>query len=229
MLFWTLLLVLISIAYALLLVWVLPKLILKSNYSITQSNDRGLKKYKFNDDDYAIVYEPSMASRKYMSQYILAKKDGKKTFKGKVSSTVSYIDFDIALFNGQEECFLVINAMDLIGPDGFTKEVELPKETAYASIIINQINKKEFRKTLLARISTARLLLFGGAALLLSIGMTIGVTFSLSHMFGGLFRETFAEKMLTSGWLFLIPTLICALSIAGACYTLYLRTSRAKR
>lgn len=226
MLFWILLLILISFAYALLLIFILPKLILKSNYRITRSDDRGLKKYKFSDSDYAIVYEPSLSARKYVTQYILAKKDGKKIFKGKIASNVSYIDFDIALFDAQEQCFSVVNAMELIGADGFTKEIDLPKETAYASVLINQVDKKELKKSLSVQVSISRLFLFASIALLFSIGMSICTTFAISHIFGGLFRETFAEKMITSGWVFLIPTLICAISITGACYILFSRNSK---
>ena len=226
MLFWILLLILISFAYALLLIFILPKLILKSNYRITRSDDRGLKKYKFSDSDYAIVYEPSLLARKYVTQYILAKKDGKKTFKGKIASNVSYIDFDIALFDAQEQCFSVINAMELIGADGFTKEIDLPQETAYASILINQIDKKVLKKSLSAKVSGSRLFFFAVVALLCSIAMAVGTTFAISHIFGGLFRETFVEKMIESGWVFLIPTLICATFITGACCILFSRNSK---
>ena len=97
MLFWILLLALVSLAYALLIIWALPKLILKSKYPIAKTTDRGIKKYKFSDSDYAIVYEPSLSVRKYITQYILAKRDGKKTFQGKIAPNVTYIDFDLAL------------------------------------------------------------------------------------------------------------------------------------
>jgi hypothetical protein len=187
------------------------------------SNDRGLKKYKFNDSDYAIVYEPSVEARQYITQYILAKKDGKKIFKGKIAPTVSYIDFDLALFNAQEECFLVVNSMDLIEADGITKEIELPNETAYASILINQVNVTKMKQTVTAQVSTLRLCLFGMITLVLSVGLSVCTMFAFSNIFGGLFRETFVNKMLTSGWIFLLPTLICAAGIAGACYMLYAR------
>ena len=223
MLFWILLLILASLIYALLIIWALPRLILKSNYPITHSNDRGIKKYKFSDSEYAIVYEPSVAARKYVTQYILAKKDGKKTFKGKIASNITYIDFDLALFNAQEECFMVINSMNLVETDGFTKEITLPQETAYASVLINQVDTKEMRKTASARVSIPRLCWFGVFALLLSVGMSVCAMLSFSNIFGGLFRETFAEKMLSSGWVFILPTLICAASIIGGCYMLFQR------
>ncbi len=226
MLFWLLLLILVSLIYALLIIWGLPKLILKSNYPITHSNDRGLKKYKFGDSDYAVVYEPSIEAREYITQYVLAKKDGKKIFKGKISSTVTFIDFDIALFNAQKECFLVINSMHLVEADGLTKEIELPNETAYASVLINQVNDDEIKQTVTAQVSGFRLFLFGAVALLLSIGLSVCTMFAFSNIFGGLFRESFIEKMLSSGWIFALPTLMSAASIIIASYSLYSRNSK---
>ena len=229
MLFWILLLALVSLAYALLIIWALPKLILKSKYPIAKPTDRGIKKYKFSDSDYAIVYEPSLAVRKYITQYILAKRDGKKTFQGKIAPNVTYIDFDLALFNGQGDCFQVINAMEITDRDGVTSEVDLPAETSYANIIINQVNNTEKRQTQNAQVSLFRIIVFGLCALLFSIGMSVCTTFAFSNIFGGIFRETFAEKMLDTGWVFILPTIICAICITGTCYTLFSSSRNTKR
>ena len=226
MLFWILLLVLVSIAYALLIIWVLPKLILRSNYPITHSSDRGLKKYKFSDDDYAVVYEPSLSTRKYVTQYILAKRDGKKTFKGKIAPNVTYIDFDIALFDGSNRCFSVINSMNIVGEDGLTEDVDLPQETSYVSIIVNQVDKKQIKQKIVAKVGIFRLIVFGLSALLLSVVMAVFAMLAFSFIFGGLFKETFAVKMISSGWVFIFPTIISAACITGACYTLFLRNSK---
>lgn len=226
MLFWILLLVLVSIAYALLIIWVLPKLILKSKYPIDHPTDRGLKKYKFSDSDYAIVYEPSLAARKYITQYILAKKDGKKTFKCKIAESVTYIDFDVALFNAQDKCFLVVNCMDVVERNGVTKETDLPNETAYASVIINQVNGNRLRQTQAAQVGAGRLCTFGLLSLILSIGMSVCTMLAFSNIFGGLFKETFAQRMLSSGWVFLFPTAVCAVCISVACGMLFTRNSK---
>ena len=226
MLFWTLLLALVIIVYALLIIWALPKLILKSKYPITHPTDRGLKKYKFSDSDYAVVYEPSLSARKYITQYILSKKDGKKTITCKIDQNVTYIDFDIVLFNAHGESFLVINSMELVDTDYITKEIELPSETAYASVIVNQVNEKKIREAQVAQVQPARLVVYGALSLILSMGMSVCTMLAFSNIFGGLFRETFAEKMLSSGWVFIYPTIICAVCIFGACYMLFSRNSK---
>ena len=226
MLFWILLLLLIIIAYALLIVWALPGIVLRSNYSVTHPSDRGLKKYKWNDSDHAIVYEPSLAARKYITQYVLARRNGKKTIRCKVAQSVAYIDFDIVLFDAHGKSFLAIHSMDILGADGLTDETELPAETAYVSVIVRQVNETVVQDAHATAVSTSRLVGFGILALLISIGFAVLILFAFSHGFGGLFRETFAEKMISTGWIFVFSTLISAACITGACYTLYLRNSK---
>ena len=213
-------------AFALLITYVLPKHILKRNFSLVQPIDRGLKKYKISDDDHAIVYEPTLAVRKYISQYILAKKDGKKVFKGKIQQGVSFLDFDIVLFDSMGKVFNIVNVMHIVSKSLFTEEVELPAETAYASILLNQVDTEKMKKTEAVKITPTQLYRFGALALLSSIGMSVCTMFVFSNLFGGLFRESFVEKMVSSGWVFIIPTIICALFIGGACYTLSKNSKR---
>ena len=226
MLFWTLILMLAIILYAILIVWVMPTLILKSKYPLTAPTDRGLKKYKLNDDDYAIVYEPSLDARKYITQYILAKKDGKKTFKCRISPDITYIDFDIVLFDAHGTCFHAINSMDIVSTDGFADEIDLPSQTAYASIIVNQVNNKKLRKAQEAIVRKRNLVIFGIASLVLSVGLSVCSMYAFSNIFGGLFRETFAKTMISSGWVFILPTIMCAVCITGACLTLLSKNSK---
>ena len=226
MFFWALLLILIVIAYAILIIWALPNLVLKGKYPIEHPTDRGLKKYKFGESDYAVVYEPSLAARKYITQYVLAKKDGKKFFKCKIAPDVTFVDFDIVLFDAHEKCFLVINSMDISEPKSLPEEIELPEKTAYASIIVNQVNDRVINRAQTAQVSKGRLFGFGLLALMLSVGMSVCAMFAFSNVFGGLFRETFAEVMLSSGWIFFLPTLLSGAAIGGACYILYLRNSK---
>jgi hypothetical protein len=213
-------------AYALLIIYVLPKHILKRNFSLTQPIDRGLKKYKISDSDYAIVYEPTLAVRKYITQYILARKDGKKIFKGKIQQGIAFLDFDIILFNSLGQVFNIVNVMHIVNKSTFTEEVELPSETAYASILINQVDMEKMKKAEAVKITSKQLFRFGCLALLSSIGMSVCTMFVFSKLFGGLFRESFIEKMVSSGWVFIVPTIICALFIGGACYTLSKNSKR---
>ena len=226
MLFGISLLMLVMIAYAVLIIWALPKLVLKTNYPTTKPTDRGLKKYKLSDSDYAIVFEPSLAVRKYITQYVLAKKEGKKWFKCKIAPGVTFLDFDILLFDAQQNCFAAINSMDISHNGGIPDEIELPLETAYASIFINQIDDRVINNRRTAHVSGIRLVMFGLLALLTSIGLSVGSLYAFSNMFGGLFRETFVQEMISTGWIFILPTIISAVCIIMACYSLFLKSNK---
>lgn len=221
MLFWISLLMLSLITYALLMVWVLPKLMLKIEYPLSHPTDRGLKKYAIGDSDYAIVYEPSLKARDYITQYVIAKQGDEKIFTCKLSQNVVYIDYDVVLFDANETCFQVINSKDISYGDGKCPQIVLPKETSYASVIVNQVNEKELNESSKTRVAPGRIALFGILCLILSIGMSIASLFTFSNIFGGLFKETFAAKMFSSGWIFIFPTLICVVCITIACYVLF--------
>ena len=226
MIFWTSLLILILIAYALLVIWALPKLMLKIEYPLSHPTARGLKKYTLNESDYAVVYEPSLSARKYITQYIIAKKGNEKVFTCKLSQDVVYIDYDIVLFNAAGNCFQVINSKAIKEENAQYPEITLPKETAYASVVINQANSAKINEAPKMRVAPARIVVFGILNLILSLGMSVGSLFAFSNIFGGLFKETFAEKMLSSGWIFIFPTLISAVCITAACCVLFSNYSK---
>ena len=121
---------------------------------------------------------------------------------------------------------MMMNSLNLPINDGVSEEIELPSETAYASIIVNQVNDKVLRKAQTARIGKGHLVAFGVLVLMLSVGLSVCSLIAFSNIFGGLFKETFAEKMLSSGWIFILPTLISAVCILSACCALYSRNSK---
>ena len=226
MIFWISLLMLTLTAYALLVIWALPKLMLKIEYPLSHPTDRGLKKYVLNESDYAVVYEPSLSARKYITQYIIAKKGNAKVFTCKLSPDVVYIDYDIVLFNASGNCFQVINSMAIKDDDSKYPEITLPDETAYASVVINQVNNAKMKQAPRIRVAPARIVFFGILSLILSVGMAVGSLYSFSNIFGGLFRETFVEEMLFSGWIFIFPSIISVVCITAACCVLFSNYSK---
>lgn len=226
MLFWILLMLLATTMFALAVVIFFPKWFLKNRYPIERPTDRGVKKYKFTDSDYAIVYEPSLESRKFITQYVLAKKDGKKTIKCKTAPGITYVDYDIVLFNCRGKCFLVMNSVDAVKSDRVTEETELPDETAFVSIIINQANDDVIERADGIKTKNVGIIPFGFFTLLASVAMSFCVVFSLSHIFGGLFKETFPIKMISSGWIFIVPTILSAICIGMACVILSFKNKK---
>ena len=81
MVVWSILLVLtiiISVAFASV---VLPRMFLKTRYTMTRAGDRGIKKI-IEKNGQSILFEPVLKWRKYIPQYVLAERNGVKQFKG---------------------------------------------------------------------------------------------------------------------------------------------------
>ena len=167
-----------------------------------------MKKYKFSDTDYAVVYAPSLSVRRYIKQYILAKKDGKKTIKCKLAPDVTYINFDVVLFNSENKAFLVMNSSDVMTEGETTDEMELPQDTSYATLLINQVNDTVLRKEKSVNIGFWHLFGFSICNVVASVVASFCLMYSISNLFGGIFRESFPEKMITSGLAFIVPAAV---------------------
>ena len=226
MLFWYLILGLGILLFAFSVIFILPKMFLQNRYTIREPKDRGIKKYKFSESDYAVVYEPSLFARRYVKQYVLAKRSGEKTIKCMLDPSVIYIDFDIVLFDSEGKAFLVINSNDVIGDGGYTDEMKLPPETSYVTILVNKVNEKTFRSEKSVNIGLGRIFGFGICNVILSIGASIALLYSLSNIFGGVFRESFPEEMISSGLAFLVPAAISAVCTLIASIILILKNKK---
>ena len=191
MFFWVLLLLIGSGAFCAAIVWGLPKIFLKSRYTIDQPYDRGIKKYKFKNTGYGIVYEPALNVRKYIKQYVLTNQNGEKKLMCKVAPKVTYIDYDIVLFDASNKVFLILNAKDLIEKSQFTAEVTLPPETAYVTILLNEVDGRKLGKKQSVRLSPFHLLCFAISSIGLSTCLAFCLKLCFANLFGGIMRQSF--------------------------------------
>ena len=177
--------------------FLLPRLLLESKYSIGETYDRGIKRYKSADNGVSVVYEPSILVRKYIKQYAIVSDKGNKTFKCKADSSLSYLDFDIVLFDSFGKVFKVMTVQSIVN-NGYTEDVILPKETSYVTLMLNKADNKEFPKRSCAKISPSRIVIFGLTTTVFSMLVAYCINLSFSNLFGGLFRESYASNMLTN-------------------------------
>ena len=77
MFIWYLLLCLVIGGSLALAAFVLPKIYLSTRYTITQPTDRGIKKI-LEKSGQSMLFEPALKYRKYLKQYVLAERYGKK-------------------------------------------------------------------------------------------------------------------------------------------------------
>ena len=212
--------------FAISATFVLPKMFLKNKYSLKATEDRGVRRYRLGDSDSAVSYEPSLSVRKYIKQYVLVKKGADKSIKCKIAEGISYIDFDIVLFDVGDNAFDVLNSKDVIGPDGYTKELPLPTDTAYVSLIVRKVNDEPYMQDKGLKVAVSQIIKFGIVNIIFSIAFAVCFLFGFSRLFGGIFRETFAEEMVISGWIFALPTIISAALTALLCFVLIIKSKK---
>ena len=177
--------------------FILPKAFLESKYSIGETYDRGVKRYKSGKDGISVVYEPSLLVRKYIKQYAIVSEKGNKTFRCKVDPSLSYLDFDIVLFDSFGKVFKVLTVQSIVD-NGYTEDVSLPKETSYVTLMLNKADNKEFPKRSCAKIAPSKILIFGLTTTVFSMLVAFCINLSFSNLFGGMFRESYASNLLAN-------------------------------
>ena len=207
---WWLLLLIVSIGvfFAAQTV-VLPRFFLQNHYAITQSRDRGIKRYRTETEVHSVVYEPSPEVRPYVRQYIITDDGTKKLLRCKLDPAVDYLDYDIALFNNRNRVFDVLSIQEVIDNKGLSESVELPPETSYASILLNSVNRQNLGQSVRLKLSGVKLLWFVLASVLVSVLVAFGVKLSCSRLFGGVFRESYMSSLGGT-----VTTLLLALVLA---------------
>lgn len=195
---WIIVLVASILMYGLLTAYVLPRTFLKTEFASVSSRDRGLKNIK-ETVGRSIVYQPSKKNRKYIPQYVISDRKGKKVLVCKTAPNVRFIDYDVVMFNGINKAFNVINSKELI-ERGFTERLELDENTAYVSLIINKVNGERFKTKVVKPIPGGRIALYAASCGLLTIVEVFLMKLCCSYGFGGVFREGFMLSL--SGTLF---------------------------
>ena len=190
MAFWIVFLTVASVMYFAAMIWLLPKAFLKSKYSFKSSYDRGIKKYKLDSGGYAIVYEPQPNTRKYIKQYVVSEQDGNKQLKCKINKEIFYLDFEVFLFDSLNRVFDVLHVCDMIESSGYTKEIDIPSQTAYVSIFLNRVDNDIINKKPRVKISALNMACFWISSILLSVAFAFAAKLCIANVIGGVFRHS---------------------------------------
>ena len=128
-----------AILYVFLIACILPRLVLKPRYDLSVMQDRGIKKYVF-DQGRAIVYEPSVHAARYIKQYILSSNNGEKYIKCKIDERIRQIKFDVVAMNADDKIIDVVQVAEFVTDNGFTRGAILPHNTSYVCVIVKEVN-----------------------------------------------------------------------------------------
>lgn len=187
---WILIIIVIAAVFLLLAGYVLPKLLFRARYDVQDSNDRGIKKID-GDGGQSLVFEPQLETRKYIKSYALIDRDGKRVLVCKLNGKISYIDYDVIVFADGEKAHRVFNVKDAVDGNEYTKVVELPANTEYVSIMINEADGEVIKHKVVKSISTKRMVLFILLSAVLITLSIFGIKACCAYAFGGLFAESF--------------------------------------
>lgn len=187
---WIAALIAILAVYAVLAIFVLPKLLFSSRYNIAAAVGRGMRKCERGDEK-SIVYEPMPLVKKYISAYALSYRKGKRVLVCKLSRKLSYIDYDVVVFGSDDKVKSVFNVKDKVKGRDYTRVVTLPDETDYVSVLINEADDEYYVHNIVKNVSAWRVLLFILAGAAITALALRGVQTCLAYMFGGLYAEGF--------------------------------------
>ena len=152
---WILLLIGSAALFFVLEMLVFPKCFLKSKYTIGETSDRGIRKYKKTGDGFYFLYEPNWFVRQFIKQYVIAVTDEGKTLTCKLDEGIDYIRYDVVSFDSRGRLLDVLEVAERLTTEGTTRAVRLPTATAYACVIPRKVDGEYVGQDLKVAYSTA--------------------------------------------------------------------------
>ena len=132
--------------YGFLFAVVFPDL-LSPSYKKRPISDRGIGKYNF-PNGRGVVYEPELKYREYLKKYVLFVYKDKKYIKCRLDQSVDSIRYEVVAFDNKNKVIKVLERSENIVSKGKTKNVMLPDNTSYASVVVRCINEEKYFDTL---------------------------------------------------------------------------------
>ena len=190
---WSVVLAVLAAAFILIHVLVLPGVFLRAERGRLPVTGRGVKSVE-SESGLSIVYEPDPETAKYIKQYSLSERGGKKFLLCKVDGNA------VKIFNVKE----------IIKRQGFTEVCELPEETAYATLTVIEADGRKKGAGLRGEPGAKNLAWYLSLSAVADIICAVFAKICITNIFGGIYSESF----LLSGmdWLY---TMLAALGVAA--------------
>ena len=196
---WVITLIASVVVYVVLMAYVFPRVLLKTELVVWVPRDRGIKNVK-ETMGRTIVYQPALEYRKYLPQYLISERNGEKILLCKLASCVKYIDYDVVTYDGFGRECKIINVKELIDKESYTQQLPLEDKVAYVSIAVNTVNDQVLTVHRKKPVEKWKIAVYTMACIFTTVLAIFTVKLCCSNMFGGVFRETFMAEG-TSVWL----------------------------
>lgn len=187
---WIIILVVAIVFFVAMHAAVIPKLFLKVEYDVKSPTGRGVKAIR-EENGRSIIYDADFAIRRYIPRYIVSERGGKKVLVCKAGKDVRYLDYDVVIFNHLNEIKDVLHVKEVVKDDGCTRAVDLPADTAYVNVYLNEADGTEIKRKVSGHISAKRWAAFLLACAAVEVITVFAVRACLANLFGGLFGEMF--------------------------------------
>lgn len=205
---WILLLIAVIAVFVAVHAVLLPKLFLKVNYEYDALPDRGIKIVS-EVNGKSIVYEPDVRIRKFVKQYIVSERNGKKVFVCKIDEAIRYIEYDVVEFDDKGNSFKVLSVSELIKDKGYTQICELSDKAAYVTLVLNSVNNTEFNYRASKKVVMRGVALYLTFATFTEIACILAIKACVAKISGGIFYESFVLS--APSWIF--TAVICAATV----------------
>lgn len=211
------------ILFIVALTMLLPRLLLRVKYNVDEPQDRGLKRCIVGNKR-CVVFRSEERNRPYIKQFLLTcDENGEKLLKCKCAKGIHYLDYDVVTFDRYDKVIEVINVKEDVCQLGVTRNVVLPRECSYVSIIIRGANETEFVTAPMTAIPKKSIFGYSVCVFLLSMLESFIIKISCAYTFGGVFRESFASSADSILLNLLISITLCLIGGATVIMTIWKR------
>ena len=192
---------------------ILPLIFLRPSRRGVISNDRGIKRYAY-EDGRAIVYKPTEENNKYIEQYILSAHGDEKFIKCKIHEEIRSLEYDVIVFDSRDKVVDVISVKDPVKQKGTTGAVSLPLETSYVSVTVRVVNRVRVTKKPTITYSYLGALAYSIICSGITVGLTMGIQKNLVTVLDQFLNYT--QRVGNKGG---VAAFIISAIISFACFT----------
>ncbi len=104
--------------------------------------DRGIEKYVF-PEGRGVVYQPGLASRRYMKKYMLFSYEDKKYIRCMFDQNVRSAYSEIIIYDNQNKIIKTVDLFTPVGDTSYSEAILLPEQTSHVCVSVLKVNGKD--------------------------------------------------------------------------------------
>ncbi len=183
------LLILLSYFYILIITRLLPGKWLRPVFPANK-HDIGIKKNVF-ENGRSITYEPRLALRKYMSQYVLYCDGTKKYIKCKIAQDIKKIQYSVTIFDRHNSVIGILDISEKTQGGGYTQTVNLPDETAFVQMNVLNVDGRNIEKSAISYYNSKGIISYSVTTVIYTVFMSVFYCIAIHDLFNKYISDYF--------------------------------------